>query len=332
MAKQKMTMADIAELSGVGKSTVSRYFNGGYVKQATKEKIQKVIEEYNYEPNAFARLKAKKSNVIGVVVPTLNSKITSRVITSIDRYLRDKEYTTLIKNSDHDIDLELQNIQRLINLNVDGILISSISITKEHKKIFEEAQIPIVVLAQDYEEGISIVDDDYNAGRYMGRYIGKNAHKKVAYIGVYETDEAVGIRRKQGVMDGLAEYGITDIIVGKSDYSFIGGQKVTREILEAVEDVDAIICATDRLAFGAYKILQKKGKKIPEDVSVTGFGGYDESSLLTPELTTLKFDSYGMGYLGAETILKMIKGKPVSKKQIVEYEFIEGTSVKKKEL
>ena len=61
--------------------------------------------------------------MIGVVVPTLNSKVTSRVITSIDRYLRDRNYTTLIKNSDHDIDLELLNIQKLIHLNVDGILI-----------------------------------------------------------------------------------------------------------------------------------------------------------------------------------------------------------------
>ena len=61
MAK-KMTMADIASLSGVGKSTVSRYFNGGYVKDETRAKIQKVIEEYNYTPNAFARLNAKQSN------------------------------------------------------------------------------------------------------------------------------------------------------------------------------------------------------------------------------------------------------------------------------
>ena len=103
MAK-KMTMADIAELSGVGKSTVSRFFNGGYVKQETKDKIQKVIKEYNYMPNAFARLKAKQSNLIGVIVPTLNSKITGRVVTSIVRYLKEKNYSTLIHCSDHDID------------------------------------------------------------------------------------------------------------------------------------------------------------------------------------------------------------------------------------
>ena len=329
---EKMTMADIARLSGVGKSTVSRYFNGGYVKQATRDKIQKVIEEYNYEPNTFARLKAKQSNVIGVVVPTLNSKITSRVITSIDRYLRERDYTTLIKNSDHDIDLELQNIQRLLHLNVDGILLSSIAITKDHKKLLEETEVPVVVLAQDYEDGISIIDDDYHAGKYMGEYIGKKGHKKVGYIGVYETDRAVGVHRRQGVLDGLKEYGIREPIVGKSDYSFIGGQKVAREILEKDKNVDAIICATDRLAFGAYKVLQEQGLRIPEDVSVVGFGGYDESALLNPELTTLRFDSYNMGYLGAETILKIINQETVLKKQIVAYEFVEGKSVKNMEV
>lgn len=326
MAK-KMTMADIARLSGVGKSTVSRYFNGGYVKEETRAKIQKVIEQYHYTPNAFARLNARQSNVIGVIVPTLNSKITSRVITSIDRYLREKDYTTLIQNSDHDIDQELKNIQRLIQLNVDGILISSIAITKDHKELLKKAEIPIVVLTQDYEDGISIIYDDYHAGKMMGEYIGKNGHKKVGYISVYETDRAVGIERKRGVLDGLKEYGI-DAVVGKSDYSFIGGQKVARELLEEHSDLDAIICATDRLAFGTYKILHEKGKKIPEDVSVAAFGGYDESSLLTPELTTLKFDSYGMGYLGAETILKMIKKEVVSKKQIIGYEFVNGKSVR----
>lgn len=331
MAK-KMTMADIAKLSGVGKSTVSRYFNGGYVKQETRDKIQKIIRQYNYEPNTFARLKAKKSHVIGVVVPTLNSKITSRVITSIDRYLRERDYTTLIKNSDHDIDLELLNIQRLMHLNVDGILISSIAITKDHKKLFQEAKIPIVILAQEYEDGISVTDDDYEAGKYMGDYIGRNGHKKVGYIGVYETDRAVGMQRRQGVLDGLSKHGIEHPIVGKSDYSFEGGQKVAREILEQDRETDAIICATDRLAFGAYKVLQEQGLRIPEDVSVVGFGGYDESTLLNPELTTLKFDSYRMGEVGAETILKMIQEEPVAKQQVIEYEFIEGHSVKKIEV
>ena len=89
-----------------------------------------------------------------------------------------------------------------------------------------------------------------------------------------------------------------------------------------------MICATDRLAFGAYRILQKHGILIPEQVSVAGFGGYDESELLSPQLTTLRFDSYGLGYLGAETHLKMIREEPVPKKQIVGFEMIPGKSVR----
>ena len=66
-----------------------------------------------------------------------------------------------------------QNIQRLIQLNVDGILISSIAITKDHKELLKKAGIPVVVLTQDYEDGISIIYDDYHAGKTIGEYIGK---------------------------------------------------------------------------------------------------------------------------------------------------------------
>ena len=92
---------------------------------------------------------------------------------------------------------------------------------------------------------------------------------------------------------------------------------------------DAIICATDRLAFGAYRILHERGLSIPGDVSVAGFGGYDESTLLTPQLTTVKFDSYAVGYLGAETLLKCIRREPVPKKQVVSFQLIEGGSVRR---
>lgn len=69
----------------------------------------------------------------------------------------------------------------------------------------------MVVLTQDYEDGISIIYDDYHAGKTIGEYIGKKGHQKVGYIGVYETDQAVGIERRNGVLDGLKEYGITPV-------------------------------------------------------------------------------------------------------------------------
>ena len=326
---RKITMADIADMAGVTKSTVSRYFNGGYVKESTRERIQEITREYNYEPNAFARLKARESNVIGVVVPTLNSKVTSRVVTSIGRYLRGQGYETLIKDSDHSPELELKNMQRLMTLNVDGILVSAITITPELREAIESCPVPVVVLAQEYPQGTVVVADDYGAGRAMGAYVGRTRPRRVGYLGVEESDLAVGISRRQGVLDGLREQGDPEVVALQGDYSYESGQRMAEEVLKN-GPVDAMICATDRLAFGAYLVLERHGLRVPEDVSVAGFGGYDESALLKPPLTTLKFDSYAMGYLGAETVLKMIRGEPVPKKQIVDYTFIEGKSVRER--
>ncbi len=325
---RKITMADIADMAGVTKSTVSRYFNGGYVKESTRERIQEIIREYHYEPNTFARLKAKESNVIGVVVPTLNSRITSRVVTSIDRYLRGQGYETLIKDSDHSPELELKNMQRLMALNVDGILVSAITITPELHRVIEGCPVPVVVLAQEYQPGTVVTADDYGAGKAMGAYVGRTGPRRVGYLGVDQSDLAVGVSRRQGVLDGLREQGDPEVIALQGDYSFESGQRMAEAVLEQ-GPVDAMICATDRLAFGAYLVLERRGLRIPEDVSVAGFGGYDESALLKPSLTTLKFDSYAMGYLGAETVLKMIRREPVPKKQVVDYTFIRGQSVKK---
>ena len=122
---KKITMKEIAEKCGVGKSTVSRYFNGGYVREETRQKIADVIARYNYEPNAFARLKAKESKMIGIIAPCLDSTVTSKVMMSIDRHLREAGYSTLIINTDHQEELELQYLERLWRMKVDGLILSA---------------------------------------------------------------------------------------------------------------------------------------------------------------------------------------------------------------
>ena len=71
------------------------------------------------------------------------------------------------------MDLELKNIQRLITLKVDGIILSAITITEAHRKLIQGSPVPVVVLAQDYDGGISIVHDDYGAGKAMGVRVAK---------------------------------------------------------------------------------------------------------------------------------------------------------------
>lgn len=125
----------------------------------------------------------------------------------------------------------------------------------------------------------------------------------------------------------MKEYSVETINIEYSDFSFVDAQNATWKLLTEHNDIDAIICATDRLAFGAYCVLRKNGYHIPLDVSVVGFGGYEESELIIPELTTLMFDSYEMGELAAQTITDLIEGNEVKQRQVIRYTFIERRSV-----
>lgn len=326
--KKKLTMKDIAEMSGVAKSTVSRYFNGGYVKEETRAKIKEIIEKHNYEPNTFAQsLKAKQSKIIGVIAPCLDSTVTSRTMMSIDEFLRKDAYMSLVMNTDHDEKLELKYMESLWRMNVDGIILIATQVSQAHKELLKKMDLPFVFVGQKYEEGISILYDDYRAGYHVGTYVAKRNHKDVIYIGVDESDQAVGIDRKKGILEGLQDHGVRDVELLYSDFSFSAAYERTKELL-AKRIPDMIICATDKLALGAYKAIQEKNLKIPEEISLIGFGGYEISTLLSPKLTTIRYDSDTAGYLAAETLVKLIKEEPVPSVQIIGYEMLEGESVK----
>ena len=324
---KKITMKEIAELSGVGKSTVSRYFNGGYVKEETRQRIASVIEKYNYEPNVFARLKAKKSKMIGIIAPCLDSIVTGKVLMSIDRHLREEGYSTMIINTDHHEELELRYMEKLWRMNVDGLILSATHLSEAHYELLAKIDIPVVVAAQNYRNGVCIINDDYYGGKFVGSYIGERGYKHVACLCVDSWDEAVGVVRRSGIMDGLKDSGVQDIFIYLSDFSLEHACEQVEKILDE-HTIDALICSTDRQALGAYKVIRERGLRIPQDISVISFGGYDVSELLSPRLTTVRFDTEYSGKCCARMILRMINGEDVQPIQYVNYTFIEGESVR----
>lgn len=328
MKEKKLTMNDIAKMAGVGKSTVSRYFNEGYVKEETRLKIKKIIDDYGYEPNALAKImKAKKSNLIGIVVPTLDSKTSARMVMSLDEYLRHQKYTPIIINTNHNELRELNSIEQLWRMNVDGIILLATTLTMAHQNIASKLDIPFVVLAQKLEHGISIINDDYHAGYEIGEYVAKKGHQKIAFLGVSNKDKAVGVIRKKGVSDGLNDHGIEHFDFIESDFSF---EKASRKINQYLKKnmPTIIICATDNLALACYKEIQELGLKMPDDISLISFGGYEVSSLITPTLTTIRFENEEAGCIAGQTIINLINEKSVPPLQSVGYTLIEGKSVR----
>ena len=326
--RMSYTIIDIAELAGVAKSTVSRYLNGGNVSEKTKEKIRKVIEETNYEPNLFAQsLKAKKTNFIGVIAPTLDSFVTSTVLMAIDEELRKRDYTTLIISTSKHVDREIESLVSLSRQKVDGIILIATGVTAEHIETIHSIDIPVLIIAQEAEQFNCIINDDYQAGFEMGQYIAEKGHKSVAYLGVTESDIAVGQMRKQGIIEGLAKGGVRDIKTYLTEFNFQDASRVTQQLLDSFEPT-AIICATDTIAFGALKTLLRVGKKVPEDVSLAGFGGYNISEVIHPSMTTIRFNNVATGVMAANTIVRMTDGEEVPPLQVSSFTFIEGESVK----
>ncbi len=323
---KKITMADVSKLAGVTKTTVSRYFNGGYVKNETREKIKKIIEKYNYEPNIFARLKAKQTYTIGVISPSLRSFISGIFLTGVEKTLRENNYIPIIMNTNHNTELEIQYIEKLIRLKVDGIILSATEITEEHKNIIKNINIPIVFFGQEVENAISIANNDYNAGKEVGEYIGYKNHKNVGIISVSEKDYAIGVVRKNGILDGLKKYNnIQNIYIEESNFSMDKSEIAIKKLLE--KNIDAVICSTDRQAFAVYKVLENRNIKIAKDISVVSFGNYDVSEILQPKLSSVEFNTENAGIYAANTLIKLINKEEVQSIYYTDYRFIKRESV-----
>lgn len=183
-------------------------------------------------------------------------------------------------------------------------------------------------MEQRFPGANSIINDDYNAGYKVGEYIGKRAFEQIYLLWVSKEDPAVGEERRRGVIDGLFSCGKEPTEVIETSFFFEAAVHNVEKLIEKVKKPAALICATDRIAQGAYKVFYEKNIAIPEEVSVVGFGDYETGELMRPPLTTVKFDWKNWGESSAETMLQMIQEKPVSQIQVNPYEFIERESVR----
>ena len=312
---KKLTIVDIAKMAGVGSTTVSRYFNGGNLKEETREKIKKIVEEYNYTPNTFAKaLKGTDSKIIGVIVPCLHSYVSSNTLKYIDKNLKENNYETLIMNADFDEEKQLDYIRKLARMNVDESTIKSIDV-------------PVVLLGQEGEYTYSVEYNDFNAARDLSNFVLACGHRKIAYLGVGEEDIAVGYYRKLGFMTTLEKYNLSPVDVLITNFGMEDSYRLTNENIDKLKKATCLICATDNLAYGAIKALEENGLNIGTDYSVAAFGDYASSALLKSPLTTIKFDLEDAAKKTVEMLLNVIKKKETEMKILIGYDLKTRSSV-----
>lgn len=333
------TIADIAKLAGVAKSTVSRYLNGGSVSKNTSEQIERVIKETGYVPNTFAQsLKAKVTNIIGTVVPRLDSFATSQTLIGIDDTLRALRYQMLISNTSQDPLREIEAMYAFSRQKVAGIILLAAGITKELLQAIDDIRIPVLLVGQQHPQLYSLIHDDYNAAYELGKYVLSKGHHRIAYLGVTEQDIAVGVKRKSGFRQAVQEvmdkeheedeareeneeqsHSLATNLVSRYDvryyetsFKMSDARQATEKILEQFSP-SIIVCATDNIALGVINTAYAQGKSIPHDLSVTGFGNYDITAVVHPPLTTVEYAYREAGNTAAESIVRLVEQQSVPK-------------------
>ena len=325
-----MNINEIAKMAGVSRATVSRYLNQGYVSAEKKEKIRKVIEETGYKPSNQAQtLRTKKTKLVGVILPKINSHTVSRMVAGIGDELEKEDYRLLIANTNNDLEEELKYLDIFKTNQVDGIIFIATIFTAKHKKLLKECQVPVVILGQYLKGYPCVYHDDFQAAKQMMELLLEKG-RVPGYIGVTQRDEENRKNRRAGVEASLAEHGIrySEDQMLEGDFSIDSGYEKMKELLAKVPQVDSVFCATDNIASGAMLYLRECGKRIPEDIQVVGMGNTLVSRLLSPSLTTMCLHYKTCGREAAKMLVECMEGEKTTKEIKIGHELVHNQSVR----
>ena len=306
-----MNINEIAKLAGVSRATVSRYLNKGYVSEEKKRIIRQVIEETGYQPSSQAQmLRTKKTKLVGVILPKIDSNTISREVAGISDILTKKGYQLILANTNNSIEEELKYLSLFRDNQVDGVIFIATILTNQHRKMIKEYKVPIVLLGQHLEGYPCIFQDDHKAAISLTEQMIKTG-KKFGYITVTDKDEAVGRLRKSGVEEILKKNQITldSECVKCGNFTLESGYKKTKELFTEHPDIDTLICATDTMAVGAVNWLKENGYQIPDQVQVAGMGDSSLGKIIEPKLTTVHFFYKTSGMESAKMLVDLMESK-----------------------
>ncbi|MFC2948732.1 LacI family DNA-binding transcriptional regulator [Virgibacillus sediminis] len=327
-----VTIKDIAEMAKVSRTTVSRVLNSsGYVSEDARKRVEKAIEETGYIPSQHAKsLRTKKTKIVGVILPTIQTETSSRIVTGIGEELSKHGYEIILANTNLKKEKEIEFLELLKVRRVDGIILIATNTEPDLVEKIKDINIPLVMIGQAVDGVMSITYDDYNAARELTHTFITKGYREIAFIGVDETDRAVGYLRKKGFLDEMEAHGlkVNEGWVQEAIFDIDSGHDAMERILSSPSVSDqksvpkAVIAVTDRLAIGAMSYLKKEGIRVPEDMGIAGFGASEIAQYLDPPLTTVDNQNEKAGEKAARQLINRITGREYSEKIVLNYRLI----------
>jgi LacI family transcriptional regulator len=341
MANARVTIRELARLSGVSVGTVSRALNGyPDVSDTTRARVVELARQLDYTPAAAARtLVLERSHLIGVFLetgeghPDLQHPFFHGVLVGVKERLGAAGYDLLLFAREQAADGIGSDayLTRSRHHNVDGVILMGIDPLDEEVARLLASEIPCVAVDIELQaaRAAHVISDNVTGSALAVRHLADLGHRRIATItGMLATHP--GRDRLRGYREEMQRWGLDyreDYVV-HGDYYFDSGVAATSQLLALDQPPTAIVAASDLMALGAIRAATEAGLRIPQDLSVVGFDDIPWAEHASPPLTTLRQDKHGLGTAAGEALLRQLDGSeeaPRAQKLAVELQ-VRGTT------
>ncbi len=312
------TLREVAKLAGVSVPTVSRVINKEkFVSDDVKKRVTSAVKELDYEPQWSARsLRLGRTNIIGVIIPSISNYFFASVVYGIESFFRKKGKDIILFNTGFDEEIERRVARIAVAKKVDGLIVATIS----KSNLWEDFNIPTVIVDNkiDVKNIDFVLHSDINSSyKLVNHLIEKHELSKIACISG-PLDESSGLNKLIGYKKALREHGIkiNEEYIKIANWKKSLAYNATKELLNMKDKPQAIFTSNTNMVIGSLRYINDSGFKIPEDIAVVTFDDYDYVSAFNPPLTTLERVDVEMGERAASILQDRIDGKKYSYKEI----------------
>jgi LacI family transcriptional regulator len=318
-------LKDIAQLAGVSVMTVSKALRDAPdVSAATRTKIRSLAQQTGYVPDSSAQgLRTKTTKLFGLIIPTTTNPIYARIVFAIEERAHELGYDLLIAHTYNQPAREEACLRRFLSRRVDGLFITPVYRYEAEARIYQEItarKIPTVLLgppAQFCKNFISVEVEEVTASYNATKFLIGLGHKKIAYL-TGPPAAPWAHERFEGYRRALREAGIEidDKLVFAAGNNIEDGTKAALQMLNENCRPTAIQAVSDIVAIGCAETLLAQGIKIPEDVSLIGFGNVLTAEFYRVPLTTIRQPKFRLGIVAMESMLGLIRGEKIQSKRL----------------
>ncbi|AOR24372.1 LacI family DNA-binding transcriptional regulator [Clostridium taeniosporum] len=313
-----LTINDIAKISHVSSTTVSRVLNNsGYVKEETRQKVLNVIKKMNYTPSDIARsLSKSETNTIGIIVPDITNNYFGEIIKGISEVAEEKNLNIVLFNTDNSLQKELKALKSSKAQRIKGIIMTPAfgdgNFKNKYTDLIEELNIPVVLVSADIKHSnlSGVFVDNIKCGLDATNLLIKEGHKKIAIM--------TGNINSDATMDMLCGYKkalkensikILNKYIFNADFKAEIAYKLTNDILNMEDKPTALVICSNMMTMGVVRALIDLKKKTPEDISIVGINRVDFLDIVGLQVTYVEDSPIKLGKSSMDMLWEIISDK-----------------------